>query len=164
MNNIDRVSQGVQLAANLGVILSIVFLAYQIGEQRELMKAQTRTAISSEVIGMLISEATDEGLVSAQRRSWWDGEELSPDDRFRLERISRAYFHLWQNIHYQYRHGLYDETEFAGARAGLKLRLSRPGVAAIWCDTEEQYSREFVAEVERLLPPGSSCAKGAEPR
>ena len=49
--NIDRVSQSVQLAANVGVILSIVFLAYQIGEQRELMKAQTRTAISSEVIG-----------------------------------------------------------------------------------------------------------------
>jgi len=45
--NIDRVSQGVQLAANAGVILSIVFLAYQIGEQRELMKAQTRIAISS---------------------------------------------------------------------------------------------------------------------
>ena len=163
MNNIDRVSQGVQLAANLGVILSIVFLAYQIGEQRELMKAQTRTAISSEVIGLLVSQATGEGLVSALRRSF-DGEELSPDDRFRLERISRAYFRYWENVHYQYRNGLYDEEEFRGSRVGLKWRLSRPGVAAIWCDTEEQYSREFVAEVERLLPPGFSCAKGAEPR
>jgi hypothetical protein len=53
-----------------------VFLAYQIGEQRELMKAQTRIAISSEVIGLLVSEATDEGLLSAERRSN-DGEELS---------------------------------------------------------------------------------------
>jgi len=161
--NIDRVSQGVQLAANLGVILSIMVLAYQIGEQRDLMKAQTRTATSSEAIGLLVSEATDEGLLSAVRRSW-DGEELSPEDRFRLERISRAYFHLWQNIHYQYRHGLYDETEFAGARAGLKLRLSRPGVAAIWCDTAYQYSPAFVAEVEPLLPSGFSCAKGPDPR
>ncbi len=75
--NLDRVSQGVQLAANVGVILSIMFLAYQIGEQRELMKAQTRTAISSEVIGLLVSEATDEALLSAERRSN-DGEELSP--------------------------------------------------------------------------------------
>src|SRR4030095_4916023 len=131
--------------------LSIMVLAYQIGEQRDLMKAQTRTAAASEVIGLLVSEATDQGLLSAVRRSF-DGEELSPDDRFRLERISRAYFHLWQNIHYQYRHGLYDETEFAGARAGLKLRLSRPGVAAIWCEVAGQYSAAFVAEVERLLP------------
>ena len=161
--NIDRVSHGVQLAANVGVILSIVFLAYQIGEQRELMKAQTRTAISSEVIGLLVAEATDEGLVSAVRRSN-DGEELSPDDRFRLDRISRAYFRYWENVHYQYRNGLYDETEFAGSRAGWKSRLSRPGVGAIWCDTEEQYSREFVAQIEPLLPPGSSCAKGADPR
>jgi hypothetical protein len=52
--NIDRVSQGVQLAANLGVILSIMVLAYQIGEQRELMKAQNRTAAASEVIGLLV--------------------------------------------------------------------------------------------------------------
>ena len=161
--NIDRVSQGVQLAANVGVILSIMVLAYQIGEQRDLMKAQTRTAASSEGIGLLVSEATDEGLVSAVRRSF-DGEELSPDDRFRLDRISRAYFRLWANVHYQYRNGLMDEEEFRGSRAGLKVRLSRPGVAAIWCDTVEQYSREFVAEVERLLPPGSSCANGADPR
>ena len=161
--NIDRVSQSVQLAANVGVILSIAFLAYQIGEQRELMKAQTRIEISSEVIGLLVSEATDEALVSAERRSN-DGEELSREDRFRLDRISRAYFRYWENVHYQYRNGLYDEEEFRGSRVGLKWRLSRPGVAAMWCATEEQYSREFVAEVERLLPPGSSCAKGADPR
>ena len=161
--NLDRVSQGVQLAANVGVILSIMFLAYQIGEQRELMKAQTRTAISSEVIGLLVSEATDEGLVSAVRRSN-DGEELSPDDRFRLDRISRAYFRYWENAHYQYRKGLYDEGEFAGNREGWKSRLSRPGVATIWCDQVAMYSPEFVAEIERLLPSGSSCAKGADPR
>ena len=110
--NIDRVSQSVQLAANVGVILSIAFLAYQIGEQRELMKAQTRIEISSEVIGLLVSEATDEALVSAERRSN-DGEELSREDRFRLDRISRAYFRYWENVHYQYRNGWYDETEFA---------------------------------------------------
>jgi hypothetical protein len=161
--NIDRMSQSVQLAANLGVILSIVFLAYQIGEQRELMKAETRTALSSQAVGLLVSEATDEGLVSAVRRSN-DGEELSPDDRFRLERISQAYFRHWQNVHYQYRNGLFDEAEFAGGRKAWKARLSRRGVAAIWCDQAERYSHEFVAEVERLLPPGSSCAKGAEPR
>ena len=161
--NIDRVSQGVQLAANLGVILSIMVLAYQIGEQRELMKAQNRTAAASEVIGLLVSEATDEGLVSAVRRSF-DGEELSPDDRFRLDRITRAYFRYFANVHYQYRNGLYDEEEFAGSRVGLKWRLSRPGVAAIWCDTAYQYSPAFVAEVEPLLPSGFSCAKGTDPR
>ena len=161
--NIDRVSQSVQLAANVGVILSIAFLAYQIGEQRELMKAQTRIEISSEVIGLLVSEATDEALVSAERRSN-DGEELSREDRFRLDRISRAYFRYWENVHYQYRNGWYDETEFAGSRAGWKSRLSRPGVAAVWCDSVEMYSAAFVAEIERLLPSGSSCPKGADPR
>ena len=161
--NIDRVSQGVQLAANVGVILSIMVLAYQIGEQRELMKAQNRTAAASEVIGLLVSEATDEGLVSAVRRSF-DGEELSPDDRFRLDRISRAYLRYFANLHYQYRNGLYDEEEFRVARVGLKVRLSRPGVAAIWCNSVELYSPAFVAEIERLLPSGSSCPKGADPR
>ena len=118
---------------------------------------------ASEGLGLLVSEATDEGLVSAVRRSN-DGEELSPDDRFRLDRISCAYFRYWENAHYQYRNGLYDEKEFAGAREAWKYRLSRPGVAAIWCDSVEVYSPEFVAEIERLLPSGSSCAKAANPR
>ena len=152
-----------QLAANVGVILSIMFLAYQIGEQRALMKAQTRTAISSEAIGLLVSEATDEGLLSAERRSN-DSEELSPDDRFRLDRLNRANFRYWENVHYQYRKGLYDETEFAGSRVVWKSRLRRPGVAAVWCEVAEQYSAAFVAEVEPLLPSGFSCAKGPDPR
>jgi hypothetical protein len=162
MNSIDRVSQGVQIAANLGVVLSIAFLAYQIGEQRELMKAQTRTAISSEVIGLLVSQATDEGLASAVRRDY-AGEELSLDDRFRMDRLSRAYFRYWENVYYQYRNGLYDEEEFQGSRVALKDRLSRPGVMATWCETEKLYSPEFITEVKRLLPSGSSCATSADP-
>jgi hypothetical protein len=119
--------------------------------------------VSSDAIGLLVSEATDEGLVSAERRSW-DGEELSPDDRFRLDRISRAWFRYYGNVFYQNRIGLVDEMEFAGSREAFRFRLSRPGVAAIWCDVVEQHSAAFAAEVERLLPSGSSCAKGANPR
>jgi len=150
--NIDRVSQGVQLAGNVGVILSIVFLAYQIGEQRELMKAQTRTAISSEVIGLLVSQATDEGLVSAVRRSY-DGEELSPDDRFRLDRILRAYFRYWENVHYQYRNGLYDEEEFSKHKEAWRAYLAASkGAVSYWCEVRLLYSPKFAAQMDALLP------------
>lgn len=113
---LDRLSQGVQVAANLGVILSIMFLAYQISENRELTRAQTRNAIATSTISLLSSEALDADLASLVRRNN-DAEELSADEQFRLERWMYSYFRLWEDAHYQYRNGLYDEAEFAGARA-----------------------------------------------
>lgn len=124
--NLDRVGQGVQLAANVGVILSILFLAYQIAEQRELMKAQTRTDIASGITELLTSEATDANLANALRRNN-DGEELSADDYFLLDRVTRAYFRYWEDVHYQYRNGLFER---APATRRRRQCARRPGAAS----------------------------------
>jgi hypothetical protein len=149
--NLDRVSQSAQLAANLGVIISILFLGYQISEHRDLTRAQTRSSIASAAIGLLSSEALDAEMAGIVYRNN-QGEELSGVEQFRLERLMYAYFRMWEDAHYQYRHGLYDEPEFAGARQAWKIRLNRPRVASIWCRARVMHSPEFVAEVERLLP------------
>lgn len=160
--NLDRLSQSVQVAANVGVILSIMFLAYQISENRDLTRAQTRNAIASAAIDMLSSEAADADLASIVHRNN-QGEELSAEEQFRLERLMYAYFRMWEDAHYQYRNGLYEEPEFAGARNAWKIRLNRPRVAAIWCRARIMHSPEFVADVEKLLPPDACNPPAAAP-
>jgi hypothetical protein len=68
-----------------------------------------------------------------------------------------AYFRLWENTHYQYRLGLYDDSEFRGLREAWRVRLGRPRVAEIWCRMRGMHSAEFVAELEALLPK-DACA------
>ena len=148
--NLDRVNQYVQTGANIGVILSILFLAWQISRTELVMQAQTRGALAQQASSLLYGEASDADLASIVRRSY-AGEELSPDDQFRLERLLQAYFRHWENAHYLYRLGLYDIEEYNGQREAWRARLSRPGVADFWCRGRHLYSATFVASIDDLL-------------
>lgn len=146
----DRVNQFLQTGANVGVILSILFLALQISRTEDVMKAQTRTALASRSIELLAGEAVNADLANIVRRSF-DGGELSADERFRLDRLHQAYFRGWEDVHYQYRVGLFDEEEYSRLREAWRARLARPGVAEFWCSMRSYYSAAFVRAVDELL-------------
>lgn len=146
----ERVNQYLQTGANVGVILSILFLALQISRTEDVMKAQTRSALSSRSIELLLGEAANADLAKIVRRSY-DREELSADERFRLERLLQAYFRGWEDVQYQYRAGLFDEDEYRGLREAWRLRLARPGVRELWCGGQAVYSAAFVTAIDELL-------------
>jgi hypothetical protein len=132
--------------------LSILFLAFQLSQNQDTITAQTRHALATASVDLLVGEALNGDLASIVRRSY-DNEALSPDERFRLERLLQAYFRSWENIHYQFRAGLYDEEEFNGQREAWRGRLSRPGVADFWCRSRKMHSTSFAREVDALVVP-----------
>ncbi len=57
-----------------------------------------------------------------------------------------------ENVHYQYRHGLYDEEEYRAHRAQWSnFVFQQKGRVAMFCATRPGLSPEFVAEIEGLL-------------
>ena len=65
---------------------------------------------------------------------------------------------IWEDEHYQYRMGLYDEAEFTHERENWKAVLrSRPGPIALWCRSSGNYSTEFSKEINGLLK-SRACA------
>ena len=146
----ERVNQYLQTGANIGVILSILFLALQISRTEDVMKAQTRSTLSSRSIEMLWDEAANADLANIVRRSY-DREELSADEQFRLDRLHQAYFRGWEDSHYQYRVGLFDEEEYNRLREAWRLRLARPGVTDFWCRMRSYHSAAFAMAINDLL-------------
>jgi hypothetical protein len=146
----ERVNQYLQTGANVGVILSILFLALQISRTENVMKAQTRSTLASQSSTLLFGEADSGDLANIVRRSY-DKEELTADERFRLDRLLQAYFRHWESTHYQYRVGLFDEEEYTRLREAWRVRLARPGVADFWCSGRSAYSAAFVKAIDGLL-------------
>ena len=62
------------------------------------------------------------------------GDDLTPVESFQFEMRSNALFRYLENVHYQYRVGLYDVVEFARQREawGASMRNSRLG-QEYWC-------------------------------
>ena len=84
------------------------------------------------------------------------GGELTPLEEFQFRMRTNALLRYWEDVHYQYRVGLYDDVEFSKQREAWRSALNRSkGMRTYWCEVRTLYSPEYMSEMDGLLPePG----------
>ena len=147
-NNVNR---WLTLGANIGVLIGIILLIVKLSQTRDMMRAQTRNEISRGLFDVLSLTATNKELSDAWARDNLD-EELTPGEQMMVNSRNNAIWRYWENAHYQYRQGLYDETEFSMQMNAIQNVLGRQkGPVKMWCERRLQYSPEFRAKIDSLL-------------
>ncbi len=150
MKKID-LGQTIGVLANIGVLIGILLLVYELSQNRQMMKAQTRNEIAQSTYELLTLSIDNLSFQSTMRRGR-AGEELSEDEQFQFERYHNGWFRFWENVHYQYRNGLYDETEFSKQREAWAFSFAtNPGVVSYWCRIRSRFVPEFSLDVNELL-------------
>ena len=151
----DRLNRWLTLGANLGVLVGIILLIVELEQNREMMRAQTRNEISAEIVDLLSHIATEPQLASLDRRAN-SGEDLTPDELWQYDHRLAAMIRYFENVHYQYRLGLYDETEYSAHRESWRRYFANGKMRVqIWCKYRVISSAEFMAEIDSLLPANS---------
>ena len=150
MNKID-LDKALGWLASLGVIAGILLLAYELNQNREMMRAQTRNDLAQTVVDLAIADSQDIVRADILVRGL-NGETLSESEQWIHDRRTNAWFRYWENVHYQYRNGLYDQVEFSKqVEAMRRVVNTSPGMVDHWCRTRTTYSPEFAAEMDSLL-------------
>ena len=149
MKKLD-LGQTLQLLGNAGVIIGILLLAYELNQNRQMMQAQTRNELSQGIIEILLAFTDDEESASLWNRGQ-RGDELTDEESARYRRMAVAELRYHENVHYQYRQGLYDENEFEAHREQWRLLFGEKGRADVFCTARPGLSPEYVAEIEGLL-------------
>ena len=150
----DNVSRWLTLGANIGVLIGIILLIVEINQNREMVRAQTRNAISQQLSARLLTVAANSQLASVQHRAEV-GEKLTAEEEHQYFVYWVANMRDWENIHYQYLHGMFDDDEFEAERTTWRWLInSNMAFARNWCLTRNNYSPRFVAELESLLDEG----------
>ena len=146
-----ELGQAVAILANIGVIAGIVFLAFELQQNREMIRAQTRNELSQTIVDLMVSVADNDELANLRRRAD-SSEELTDDEAYRYSYFSRALFRHWENVHYQYRLGFYDEPEFQPQKDSW-ARYIKSSTAALdwWCQFRYEFSPDFIAEMNGVL-------------
>lgn len=153
--NSDKVLRWATLLANVGAVVGLILLVVGLKQNQAMMRAQTRNELSVAIVDLFSRVAENPQLASLRRRAD-AGEELTPDETYQYEVITRAFFRYWENVHYQYRQQLYDEQEFTRQRdAWRDYARSSPALVKFWCAKRSEFSPEFVSEFDNLLPPGT---------
>jgi hypothetical protein len=136
---------------NFGVIAGLVLLAYELRQNSNLIRAQTRhelAAPSMVLPGALADNPHLSQILTKSLESW------TPAERLVIRGHHTRTFHHWVGSFYQYRVGLYDEAEF---RATTKVwqRVLAPRAGALeWCFFRELAPLEFVAIVDDIFERG----------
>lgn len=155
MKKID-LGQLLNLLANLGVIVGILLLVLELGQNRDMMRAQIRNELARglpDFLGLLIeNRELADALVRANA-----GEALTATEDRRTNAWVQLVFRYWENVHYQYRQGLYDLSEFSRHRDTMAAVIEQnPRMYSYWCQERLLYSEPFMEFMDELLG-GPSC-------
>jgi hypothetical protein len=151
MMKTKRVNQWLTLGANIGVLIGIFLLLVELRQNSTMMRAQSRYEVSQGIVDLMALSANNEQLASVLRRAD-SGEELTADEYKQFQHRSIALFRYLENLHYQYRQGLFDETEYSTQKLAWTwyLNSSEEAVKA-WCVLRPSVSPDFRSEIDGVL-------------
>ena len=151
----ERLNRWLTFGANLAVLVGIGLVIVELQQNNAMIRAQTRSEISAGITGLLSDVASNPQLANLVRRAD-DGQELTPDEQKQYAHRSAAMFRYFENVHYQYRQGMYDEFEYLAHREAWRTFFENSLTAVKnWCDYRTIVSPAFRTEIDGLIaePP-----------
>ena len=147
----DRLTRWLTIGGNAAVVIGLLLLVYELNQTRELTRAQMRSEISGGIYDLLAMTANNDQLADLMLRAEM-GEPLTDAEFFQYASRTRAMFRYFENVHYQYRVGLYDDHEFERQKIAWGNYMNGSERAPkVWCNYQHVVSVEFAAELNTLL-------------
>jgi hypothetical protein len=148
---------------NFLVVLGLLLVVLELHQNQAMMRAQIRNELSQGVVDVLSLTAGNKEFAEIIVRAN-AGEALTPAENIMLEMRAEATFRYWENAHYQYREGLYDDSEFSKHMATMRdVLVEREKILGIfWCRNRVLFSDAFHADLDGVLP-ATFCAAATTP-
>lgn len=149
--NADKLNSWLTLGANIGVVIGLGLLIYEINQNTKMMQAQinqqrTDTAMSEQ------QAVYNSDYVPAIDVKISNGEQLSDEELIRYEHVFRAFNRNMDNQLWQYNNGYLGENIPYSIRRAVRLVIAgnEHGVAA-WDKTKQTFTSEYVVFVDDAI-------------
>jgi hypothetical protein len=140
--------------SNVLVVIGLVLVVIELKQNQAMMRAQIRNELSQEIIDLMSMATSNKELAEVIVRAN-AGESLTPAESIMLDMRAEANFRYWENAHYQYREGLYDESEFSKHLETMRevmVDRDKGGLASFWCRNRTLFSDAFQKDLDGVLP------------
>lgn len=143
-----NLGQAVATLANVGVLVGILLLVFELNQNRQITQAQMRESLAQLDIEMMQSLREDDDLMRLTVQQLPDVDTV---DDLRIWLWVRESLRQAEEVFYQHRVGTLNDSEFQGARTTWKNRFSSPEYRDLWDRYKTEFSPEFVEEFDRVL-------------
>ena len=138
--NWDAISAISSVVGGVGVIISVVFLVYEVRRNAQAIEGATVQALMSlerEVFAMLASHAE---LFTRGRRNRSD---LSEEDQFRFDMVVKSEMSLVYSAFVQFEQNLIDQEVWDAYLSAARAHIEHPGFAESWESFKFGYPKSF---------------------
>ena len=145
----------------IGVVVSLVYLAQQMKQNTNSVRAASFNAMVQNSIGLLEHSFRDPEFAAFIVRAERDPDALSGDESERWDAYMTAVYRHFGNLVYQHRVGALDKLMWEAYRATLKQHLRSPAWASWYEENAHVFSMALtreVAEARRELAAESDSA------
>ena len=139
----DRINRYFQYVSVAAVIIGLVFVASELKQNNEMMRAQIRNELAVSTIDINRSWQRPE-LISVYLKASAGAEKLTAEEARLLNLNLNATFRMWENMHYQNRIGMYDESEISVNRQVWSTFVKENQIYRdYWLESGAVFSEEF---------------------
>ena len=145
-----RIRLIIELISVAAIIVSIVFLGIEANQSKQLAKATIRQALNETDMEIYRVQMDEEIIPHALYKND-NNLPLNDYEQYNVNLYNVYNFRDFDNSFYQYRIGLFEQSDWLAYRRIIKSLLRDPTVLKMWDNQSHVFSKEFILEVELIL-------------
>lgn len=153
---LDQINRWMMLAANIGVLIGILFLVFELRQNTIASRAEAASNYQdtfSEIELFISRDAEFAALLETGR----NGDDLSSVEQFRLTVFYGNVLRTWQNAHFQYGTGSLNKDLWLSSRSRFGTILSEDrGLLEHWSNHQSEFTPAFNTLVTQLVAVDSA--------
>ena len=146
----SKLNEWLQLAASIGVILSLIFVGLEIQQSRQIAIADIYQQRAALVVQVQATRFSPE-----QYRSAFDkfsaGERISDAEERLLDYAANPWFSYLENNHFQYQIGLLSEEQWVASRNTIRPYAHQQQFLDWWEIERSSWRESFALEVDKVI-------------
>ena len=135
-----------EILGALAVICTLVYLAVQIKQNSNMMKANIKEQRAT-ATQIQIQRQIDLAPIMAKTIS---GEKLSPVELIQLKSLFRGVMRNFDSYFRQHVYGLFDDQEWKGIKKTIQITINAPTILEEWDAIRSEFPQDFQNFVETL--------------
>jgi hypothetical protein len=140
-----------QILADIGVIVSVTFVAFQIRNNARLLKASANRDLAGGMVSNWTTLATNAELTRVLLDGGEDYGGLGRDEQARFRFMLIAYLRQFGHALYQKRLGLLNDLDRMTLISDIELIFAWPGARMAFSQIKARFDPELVAFVEAII-------------
>ena len=149
----SKINEQLTLVANLAVVIGIVFLAVEVRQNTQSVRAQTRSSLTEQQMQFAEWVATNPQTadVMARGTQGLEAADFSRAENFTYFMLVQGHLREWENSLYQYEQGLFTAEDFEARMSAWTFMMNYPGYRDAWAIIRTRYSPAFRSTIDEIV-------------